>query len=981
VALDRTFTLVVAPEFTLDSSGIATRIYTYEDVTGGPAARGGNTPVRFSATGLPQGVTVNAATGALVGRPARPGLAQVRFTATDDAGYTRTADLELEAVAPVVLSANGVPRNAKTDLRYNGVPTVSGGVAGYRWSAVGLPDWLSLDAATGALTGTPRQVGSHPMTLTVTDSDNRSTSVELTIAVAQTDPLLLNVGAVPTVLNRGATVNANLSATGGNQPFRYSASDLPAGLTLSAAGVLSGNVSSDGVTTARFTVADETGYSDTKSVVISVAPAMALSTAGLPGDAITGAPYSGSPSASGGRGAYRWTASNLPAGLSIDADTGAISGRPTSSGTVVFGVTARDLDGRQASATRTLVTTDPAPIVLDVTGMARAPMVDTVYASTPTATGGYGTFTWSATGLPAGLSIDGASGAVTGTVVATGVFPAEIKVTDTLGASKTATVKIAVASTPLRAQRQFRSEPRTYVGDEDLAMRVFATGGNDPYRWSGTNLPPGMAVDPETGNLTGVPTTPSNGFLDVTMTVTDEGGRTSSVTQTIQVAAALAFDTSGLADSVAEGKQYLGTLSTSGGFPPHTITVSGLPSGLSYSSGRISGVPAQSGSFTVRLRVSDVTGRERAESFLLTVVPKPKANAVAAGADHRCAILSDTTMRCWGSNSFGQLGNRDAGSGYRDNAVVVTDANGNPMSGWTMVGAAGDITCGVLAGQAWCWGRGDAGHLGNGGFYDSNVPVQVMTEFDGTPYGDKPLGGVTALAVGDAASCAISRSLQYCWGRTRHYGKAGDETRASVKSNKTGQSIAVADAFACSAETNVPVCVGPIPSGLTYNTNSLWPWQYVATLHNLGGVEPRVKHVAASGDSVCWWNDGFGTTGLPGRGYIRCYGSYNATIDLGSSGYTMSKISLLAMGAGTQRLCFSEELATDSDVNFTLKCRTGSDAVERVQDSSGNELDDVRSISLGGSRSCVVTANQDVACWASDQSPTGSVTVSVVDLS
>ncbi len=128
---------------------------------------------------------------------------------------------------------------------------------------------------------------------------------------------------------------------------------------------------------------------------------------------------------------------------------------------------------------------------------------------------------------------------------------------------------------------------------------------------------------------------------------------------------------------------------------------------------------------------------------------------LATGRAHACAAFDDGSLRCWGANHRGQLG--DGG---------LSQA-GSP--GWA-AGLSGLAfgtrhACGINAGAPWCWGAGDFGQLGNGAYGSSQRPVAVA------------LSGVAEVAVGDHHSCARTTAGEVlCWGRNDR-GQLGSGTR------------------------------------------------------------------------------------------------------------------------------------------------------------------------------------------------------------
>jgi alpha-tubulin suppressor-like RCC1 family protein len=95
------------------------------------------------------------------------------------------------------------------------------------------------------------------------------------------------------------------------------------------------------------------------------------------------------------------------------------------------------------------------------------------------------------------------------------------------------------------------------------------------------------------------------------------------------------------------------------------------------------------------------------------------ARAIATGDFHTCAMRSNGTVQCWGSNSLGQLGN-----GMTIDSPTPVAVSG--VNGATAVSAGALHTCAALSGGTiQCWGSNGEGQLGNGTTSDSPVPVTV----------------------------------------------------------------------------------------------------------------------------------------------------------------------------------------------------------------------------------------------------------------
>ena len=142
--------------------------------------------------------------------------------------------------------------------------------------------------------------------------------------------------------------------------------------------------------------------------------------------------------------------------------------------------------------------------------------------------------------------------------------------------------------------------------------------------------------------------------------------------------------------------------------------------------------------------------------------------SVEPGFSHSCALLTNGQVRCWGSDSIGQLGNGPGGSSPTPVPVLNTAGTG-PLTGVVQVTSGTDFSCARLSsGQAVCWGVGDVGQLGNNGT-TSQLPVPLRAVS-----GVGPLTGITQLSVGGAHGCALLASRQLrCWG-VNGSGQLGD---------------------------------------------------------------------------------------------------------------------------------------------------------------------------------------------------------------
>lgn len=146
-----------------------------------------------------------------------------------------------------------------------------------------------------------------------------------------------------------------------------------------------------------------------------------------------------------------------------------------------------------------------------------------------------------------------------------------------------------------------------------------------------------------------------------------------------------------------------------------------------------------------------------------------KATAIAAGASHTCARLDDGSVKCWGANANGQLGqgdiaNRGAVPGELGDALAPVSLGTATNS--SAVAAAGNHTCALLVpgNVVKCWGANASGQLGQGDTADRGAaPAELGDALPPLNLGDKVK--VKALALGASSSCArLENGSVKCWG-------------------------------------------------------------------------------------------------------------------------------------------------------------------------------------------------------------------------
>jgi alpha-tubulin suppressor-like RCC1 family protein len=240
--------------------------------------------------------------------------------------------------------------------------------------------------------------------------------------------------------------------------------------------------------------------------------------------------------------------------------------------------------------------------------------------------------------------------------------------------------------------------------------------------------------------------------------------------------------------------------------------------------------------------------------------------AVALGSAHTCAVLATGGLRCWGDDSFGQLGDGSLNMNQSEPADVV-----NLWSKVLSVAAGGGNTCAVLAtGGLKCWGDDFSGQLGDGGSNaDQNKPVDVSGL----------TSGVIAVTVGDFHACAL---LDYggvkCWGNNAR-GQLGDglgsdrATPGDVVGLTEGVlAISAGSAHACALlSTGAVHCWGANDQGQighgTVGGDEPTPVAVNGLNRAALSISAGGRHTCATvvgGGIKCWGSNGFGQLGTGG---------------------------------------------------------------------------------------------------------------------
>jgi hypothetical protein len=433
----------------------------------------------------------------------------------------------------------------------------SGGALPYTWSvAPALPANVSLDPATGAITGIPTTAVTTTHSFTLRDSSAPSQTVEQTLSLTIVPPPA--VLAITTTSLPNGTVNQAYSrpvqATGGTQPLTWNivagTGTLPLGLNLDpATGAISGTPTIAGTASFTVRVADARGQSDTQRLSLTISPVPPpqtppnITTSTLPAGTV-GVPYSQPVQVTGGTSALTWSivpgTGTLPQNLNLNPINGVISGTPTAAGTSSFTVQVQESAGPADTQALSITINQPAPPPAPniTTTSLSAGTIGQAYNQTLQATGGTGGLTWSiVTGtLPLGLSLNQTTGVISGTpIVPADTSTFTVRVADAAGQDDTQALSITI-----NLLNPPNITTTTLAGGtvgQPYNQTLQATGGFGALTWtlSGGSLPAMLSLSPA-GVISGTPTNAGTSNFIVTVRDTLDQSDTQTLSITVNAA-------------------------------------------------------------------------------------------------------------------------------------------------------------------------------------------------------------------------------------------------------------------------------------------------------------------------------------------------------------------------------------------------------------------------------------------------------------
>jgi uncharacterized protein (TIGR03437 family) len=606
------------------------------------AASGGTPPYTFTANGLPNGLSLNSSTGAISGTVnAGQNKYGINVTAVDSHGASYTKNMAIDVVGTPEQTQQIAPYGNLDDCTIGvgcsrGIGVYSGGTAPYTWNVTGLPPGMSFRSGSGItasyvtageleMWGTPTALGTYNVNVTATDANGLSVTqvFALKVGAMNMDTFLPN-GTVGVPYAKAFHIVGGVPPyTVAEIPTRSVPGTLPAGLAFNGV-VVSGTPTEGGFFNPLFLFTDSASIPNTLTLTqfpfINGAAGTSINVnTYTPLFATLNQPYSFQLGACC-VASYSWTkiGGNLPPNITLSS-SGLLSGTPSTAGTYTFMVQATQTGDSSNFGTRQL-TLVVSPIAVTTNFTLPFGNVNVVYSQPLAASGGTGALTWSlAAGqlLPPGLSLNGATGVISGTPSVVGQYFFNVNVSDSAGHANIGFFGLEIFAT--------NGAPPLFITNGanlgtfsmgEIQLSLVASGGTGSYSWSVLTgfLPTGVALRTDTpsffpsnahAGLMGVATVP--GLYSFTLQVTS-GTQTISQVFTLRVSGLASRENSGfrLPDPLLSSPYSYALTALNNAGPITWTAVSGLPPGITLATnGVLSGTPTQAGFYNVTFSMND----------------------------------------------------------------------------------------------------------------------------------------------------------------------------------------------------------------------------------------------------------------------------------------------------------------------------------------------------------------------------------------
>ena len=331
--------------------------------------------------------------------------------------------------------------------------------------------------------------------------------------------------------------------------------------------------------------------------------------------------------------------------------------------------------------------------------------------------------------------------------------------------------------------------------------------------------------------------------------------------------------------------------------------------------------------------------------------------SVDTGRQFTCALVSNSTVQCWGLGSSGQLGN---GSSTSSSTPVMVSG----ITTATSVSTGDQHACATLSsGSIQCWGLGTSGQLGNGSSVSSLIPVTVTG-----------ISNATSVSAGGFHTCATLASGGIrCWGASQRLGDGSTTNRSSpvnVSSISNAVSVSAGDSHSCATLSTGQIrCWGVGSAGQLGNGST----SFAATPVTVSGISSASSVVAESNATCAILQDGT----------VRCWGfvGWSGGGTSGTYAYrtTPATVTGIANATSVSVGPFTTRCATLTD--GTVKCWRGGGpgllpsgvSITQTTPSTVSGIESATSVSSRsgfstGGHSCATTSKGRIGCWGNGDS-------------
>ncbi|MDC3231786.1 putative Ig domain-containing protein [Candidatus Pelagibacter sp.] len=717
----------------------------YVSITGTAESMNG---VTYSVSDLPDGLTLDYTTGMIFGTPTSPGIFNTTLTATDimETGNFATASITFDIVEDTSggydsgdggsFSFMSTPYPPATLTVNNTITPIylytSGGVGNITFTATGLPTGIYVMG--DEIIGTPdtQTFSGSAVNIIATDEDGNTTSTSLTFPMVNSNsgegggasgPVWATYLYPPSTLTKGNEMpDMYLDATGTGF-INFTASNLPMGLYVDGE-YIKGTPSMQTAYTSSvmITATDDMG-SQTKYVTFPQVDAnggegsvtWTTTQADFPSTMTKGTEISSITLNATGNGAVTFTDDgNLPNGISLIA--GIVSGTPqnvrATATTVTF--TAEDIDGNEETLTVSF------PIINAASGISNPNWI-----TTPSTSGTYTTSSnisisaqavsvpaangviYSASSLPPGVTLDTASGLISGTPTTAGTYNSEIKVEDATDSTfqiiETLTFSVTASGgvTWNTTAAEFSSLTLT-EGIPMSSITLSATGNGSISYADDAMLPSGISLT--AGVVSGTPTASTETETSVTFTAQDDNGDTETLTVSFPVINASEGGTvtwtTTSADfpttlTVGDPISSISLSATGTGSINYYISSGSLPPGLTLSGGLVSGTPSTISATSTTITFTAEDDDTNTEDL---VVNLPQVDASEGESE---TVEFDTPAGTLASVDAGETINETVtATATQGSAITYTFTATNNMNAMGLAGTSIDVTGNLISGIA-----------------------------------------------------------------------------------------------------------------------------------------------------------------------------------------------------------------------------------------------------------------------------------------